>query len=163
MGVIVIGPAVDGEHTGGIADSQHLLSRELPVDIARQRCQIGKAGNMLLSVENRLLQMGNAPALGNVELKQLRQLRRGLSGGGILPGAEGREQFPRLVEREVAVHHGGKAHTANGGQRYAVLPPHILRQIPITVPQAAPYFLQRIGPATVFIGAFPVVAAGGDG
>ncbi len=48
-------------------------TRQLPMDIAGQRCHIGDPRDMLLFFKNRLVQMGNAPPLGDIETEQLHQ------------------------------------------------------------------------------------------
>ena len=60
---------VNGEHTGGLANAQGLLAGELPVNIT---CQSGHEVNlphMLFALQHGLIQMGNAPSLGNVVLE----------------------------------------------------------------------------------------------
>jgi hypothetical protein len=42
-------------------------------------------------VQDRLPEVRNAPALGNVELEEFGELRSGLAGDGVAPGAEGDE------------------------------------------------------------------------
>ena len=90
--------------------------------------------------------MGNAPALGNVEVEQFRELRGGLGSDGILPGAEGSKQIPFLVKGQIAVHHTGNAHGCdtfpvfNAGQgRF----------------QPCPNLIQVISPDSVFVSAGP--------
>ena len=36
-GIVYVVLAVNGEHAGGIANAEHLLTRQLPVHIARKR------------------------------------------------------------------------------------------------------------------------------
>ena len=50
---------------------------------------MGDTRNVLFTVEDRMVQMGNAPALGDVEAEPLRQFRSSLFGDRVLPGAEG--------------------------------------------------------------------------
>ena len=66
--------------------------------ITCQGGDVGDPGNMGLTVQDSLIQMGNAPALRNVKAKEGGQFLRGLSRDGILPGAEGRKEIPVLVE-----------------------------------------------------------------
>ena len=65
------------------------------MDVARQGGEKGDVAHMLLPVEDGLVQMGNAPALGNVEVEPLAQILGGLPGGGVAPGAEGGQQRRR--------------------------------------------------------------------
>ena len=57
--------------------------------ITRQGGDVSDTVNMLLAIQHRLIQMGNGPALGDIEAEKLRQLCSGLSCDGVLPGAEG--------------------------------------------------------------------------
>ena len=96
-------------HAGRFADAQHLFPGKLPVHIALQRGQIADILYMLLLIQNRLVQMGDAPSLGNIEFKQLCQLYRSLLRNGISPGTEGHHQLSRLIKGHVAMHHGAEA------------------------------------------------------
>ena len=48
---------------------------------------------MVFAVQDSLVQMGNAPALGNIEMEGFRQRLGGLTGNVISPCTEGNEQF----------------------------------------------------------------------
>ena len=104
------GIAVDGEHAAGIADAQDVDAGEAVVDISRQGGDMGHLAYVGFAVQNGLIEMGRAPALGNVEGKRLRQLRRRRSGGGVAPGAERGEQVPVPVKGQIPVHHAGDPH-----------------------------------------------------
>ena len=64
---------IDREHAGRIADADDLFPCQLPVHIARQRRKKPDILYVLLSVQNRLPQMRDAPPLRNVITEQLRQ------------------------------------------------------------------------------------------
>ena len=160
--VKVHGLAVNGEHAAGLAYAHDLLTGELPVDVTRQGGQEGDILHMLLAVQYRLMQVGDGPALGDVEGKQLRQLRRRLARHGVAPGAEGRQQLAAL-EGQIAVHHARHAHSRHCGQQSAVFLLHVRRQLGIGVLHAVPYGLQGVGPYAVFVLVLPGVAAGGHG
>ena len=81
----IIGLAVDGEHTRGFANAQHLLSRQLPMNIAGQRGQMADISHVEFLVQYRLIKVCNAPALRNVELEQIRKFLGCQSGHGITP------------------------------------------------------------------------------
>ena len=74
---------------------------------------MGDLRHMGFPVQHRLIQMSDGPALGDIEVKGLRQLSGGLGGDGILPGPEGHQQIPVLVKDQIAVHHGGDTHGGN--------------------------------------------------
>ena len=112
-GIVIPGLTVDGEHSGGFANTQGVHAGEHIVDVARQGGHMGDLRHMGFPVQHRLIQMGDGPALGDIEVKDLRQLPGGLGGDGILPGPEGHQQIPVLVKGQVAVHHGGDTHGGN--------------------------------------------------
>ena len=115
--------------------------------------------DMRFLVQYGLVEVGNAPALGNAELKQVREFLRGLPGHGVAPGAEGREQMVVLVEREVAVHHPTEADGANGLERDAVLLMDFGVEPAIAFLQACPNIFEVIGPHAVFVAVFPLIAS----
>ena len=121
------------------------------MDIRGQGGDVGHLGHVGLAVEDGLVQVGNAPPLGHVELKQLRQPFRRVGGDGVLPGAEGDQQVPVLVKGQVAVHHAGNS---GGGQVLPVL------QLGQHLAQALPGVGQVIGPDALVIGALPLKVAG---
>ena len=147
----VAGGAVDGEHTGGLAHAHHVFSGEHIVDIGGQGGDVGDLADMGLAVQDGLIEVGDAPTLGHVELKELCELLRRIGGDGILPGAEGHQQVPVLVKGQVAVHHAGDA---GGGQTLPVL------QLGEYLTQAPPGIGQVIGPDAVIIGALPLKVPG---
>ena len=115
---------------------------------------------MLLPVQNRLIQVGNAPALRNVIGKEPGQFLCGFCGGRVSPCTEGSQLVTLLIKREVAVHHAGDPNRSHLLQFYPLRLPHILHQFPIATLQSAPDLLQIIGPDPVFITVFPIVPAG---
>ena len=119
------------------------------MDVPRQRGKKVQPGQVLLPVENGLIQMGHAPPLGNVEAQERGQLLGRRTGDGVAPGAEGHQQVPRPVKGQVAVHHGGDADAAHGGQRQAEFALHIGGQRRIGGLQPVENFLLRIGPDPV--------------
>ena len=118
---------------------------------------MGHPGNMLLSVQDRLIEMGGAPPLGHVEAESGRERFRRCAGHGVLPGAEGRQQVPVPVKGQVSMHHGGDAH--GFGPQFSC----IRLQCFHGRPEARPGFLQGIGPDAVFQSALPGVVPGGHG
>ena len=152
-GIVIAGFAVNGEHTGGLAHADGVDAGEHKVDIACQGCDVGNLRHMGLPVQHGLIQVGDGPALGNIEPEGLRQLRGGLGGDGILPGTEGHQQLPVLVKSQVAVHHGGNAHGGN------ILPVLKTRHSGL---QALPDLLQAVGPHAVFKAGLPGVVTGGN-
>ena len=62
---------VIGEHAGGFSDAHDMIAGKQIVDMTAQGGQPGNVLDMRLFVEDRLVQMGNAPALRNVKTEQL--------------------------------------------------------------------------------------------
>ena len=149
--VPVAGGAVDGEHAGGLAHAHHVFPGEHIVDIGGQGGDVGDLADVSLAVQNGLIQVGDAPPLGHVELEQLGELLRRVGGDGVLPGAEGHQQVPVLVKGQIAVHHAGDT---GGGQALPVL------QLAEHLAQALPGVGQVIGPDAVVIGALPLKVPG---
>ena len=115
---------------------------------------------MFLPVQNRLIQVGNAPALRNVIGKEPGQFLCGFSGGRVSPRTEGSQLVSLLIKGEVAVHHAGDPNRSHLLQFYPLRLLHILHQFPIATLQSAPDLLQIIGPDSVFVAIFPVVSTG---
>ena len=131
--------------------------------VARQRGDKGHVGHVVLAVEDGLVQVGNGPALGNVEVEPLAENLSGLPGGGVAPGAEGGQQLALMAEGEVAVHHGGEAHGGHTGQLHPVAGFHVGGQVGVGILQPGPHVLQGVGPVAALIAVLPAVVAGGDG
>ena len=114
--------AVDGEHAGGLPYADGVFAREQEMHIARQRCDVRDLADMVFSVQNRLIQVRDRPALRDVEAERLRELCGGLSGHGVLPCPERRQQVPVLVKGEIAVHHARDAHRRDLARQLAEIP-----------------------------------------
>ena len=130
-------------------------------------CQGGEEGHILhvrLPVEHGLVEMSNAPPLGNVERKPGGEgFGRGL-GGGVSPGAEGCQQASVLVKGQITVHHGRNAQRSHLGEGFPVLFPVVPFQVAVGILNTCPHILQMIGPVSAFKAVFPVMgAAGQDG
>ena len=162
-GIVIIGLAVDGEHSACFAHAQHLFAGQLPMYIACQRGEKRDLLYMVFPVQHRLLQMRNAPALRNVKAEAFRQLLGGRARNGVAPGAEGCQLLPILVKGQIAVHHGRNAHGGNVFQRQAVGVFHIGCHVGIGLLQPLPHLAHGIGPQAVFIMVFPCVIARGQG
>ena len=163
IGVVIQFFAVDGEHAAGLADTQGVFAGEDLVNVARQGGQVGEPGQVVLLFQHGLVQMGDAPALGDVEIKQRRQLLRRFAGHGVAPGAEFRQRLPILVEGQIAVHHGADAHGPHGGEGRAEFFLHVALEVRKAMPHAVLYVFHGVGPHAVQQAVFPFVAAGGDG
>ena len=154
---------VDGEHAGGLADAHHLFAGELEMNVTRQSGEEGNVLYMAFLVQNGLVQVGDAPALGNVEIQRVAELGRRLAGDGVAPGAEGRQLVAVLVKGQVTMHHGGNADGPHLGKGDAQLLLHIPLQVGVAVLNAVRHSLHGIGPDAVHQLIFPLVGAGGNG
>ena len=126
--VKVTGHAVNGEHTRGLAHAHAVLPGEPPVYVSGQSSQVGELLYMALAEPYGPVQVGDAPALGDVEPEALCQQGGLLLGDGIAPGAELRKLPALPVKGQVAVHHGRDAKGAQGAQLCAEFRPCVLRK-----------------------------------
>ena len=121
------------------------------MDIARERGDVGDVFDVGFAVQDGLIQVRSGPALRDVEAEGLGQLVRGLAGHGVLPGAEGREQVPVLVEGQIAVHHAGDAHGRDLARQLA--------EVADRRAQTLLHILHVVCPHAVFQTAFPGIVA----
>ena len=112
--------AVHREHAGAVANAKHAFTRQPNMQVAGERREKRDGANVRFLVQHCLIQVRNAPALRNVKVKAFRERFRRRSGRCVAPGAKRREQAVVLVEREVAMHHGGNAHCADARERLAI-------------------------------------------
>ena len=133
------------------------------MDITRQGGQVVNVRHMLFAVQHRLIQVGDGPALGNIEAQQLSQLGSGGTGHGVAPGAEFTDLLAILVKGQVAVHHRRHAEGSDLGQFHIVLGLHVRRHVGISVLNAGPHIVQVVGPHAVLQAVLPGVIAGSDG
>ena len=118
---------------------------------------------MRLLVQNGLIQVGNAPSLGNVEVQHLAQLGGCFAGDGVAPGAKRCQLVSVLVKGKIAVHHAGDANGAYFGQRNAEFFQDILLQLGVAVLNACGHRLHGVGPDAVCQLILPFVSARGNG
>ena len=76
---------------------------------------------MSFFVQYRLMEVGDSPALEDVELEQFSEFPGCLVGAGVPPGMERDEQMIILIEGQMAVHHADEADGTNGFERCGVL------------------------------------------
>ena len=131
------------------------MAGQLPVHIACQRGKKVQLGQMLFFVQHSLVQVGNAPALGDVEAERRSQLLGRCAGDGVAPGAERHQQFAVGIKGQVAVHHGGNANAAHLGQGAAVFLLYIGGKGGVSTLQALPDLFQWVGPDAVVQLVFP--------
>ncbi len=144
--VVVVDLAINREHARGFANAHHLLPRQFPVDVARERGQVPDVFNMQFLVQYRLIKVRNAPALWNIELEQIGEFLRCLPSDCVAPCAERREQVASLIKCHVAVHHAAKADGANGFERGVVLFRNLFAEIAIAFLQARPNIFDAVCP-----------------
>ena len=160
--IIIAYSTINGEHTAGLAHAHGLHAGQLPVNVACQGGQVSNILHMLFAVEHGLIQVRNAPALGNVEAQQLSQFSCSRAGHGVAPGAETCQLLAVLIKGQIAMHHGGHAKAGQLGQLGAKLGLHVLLQVGISILYAGPGFLQGVGPHAVHQRILPGVVAGCD-
>ena len=112
---------------------------------------------MRLFVEYSLIEMGNAPALGDVEIESLRKPVSGFFGHGVAPSPERDKQIISTVKGQVAVHHCRYSHSRRRGQLYAEFFLNVLHKVCKASLQTAFYSLVGVSPDTVCKLVLPVV------
>ena len=148
-GVPVTAARVDREHSRGLAHAHLVFAGELPVDVAGQRGEVGDPRHVRLLLQDRLVQVGDAPALRHGEVEERRQLGAGLAGDVVPPGAERHQQLPLDVQGYVPVHHPAQAHGRDGLQLQGVAGAHVLDERRVAGGQALPDVLHVVRPDAV--------------
>ena len=120
-GVPVAGARVDGKHARRLADANRVLAGEAPVDVAGQRGEVGDPWHVRLLLQDRLVEVGDGPALRHGEVEQRGQLGARLAGDVVAPRTERHEEPSLGVEGHVPVHHRADAHGRDGLQLERVL------------------------------------------
>ena len=150
---------IDREHTGSLSHTKHLLSRELPVDITcqcRKECHVFY---MRFLIQNCLIEMGNAPSLGNMIREKLCQFVRSLFCDRISPGTERHQKRIVFVKCHIAVHHGAESHGSQTFDSYTILGFYIFHKASVTILQPHMNLIQAVCPDTIHIIVFPVMAS----
>ena len=133
------------------------------VDISGESGDMCDPADVLLAVQNGLIQMCDAPPLGDVEAEECGQLSCRCLGGGVAPRAEGHKEVIVGIKREIAVHHARDADRTKGGQIKTVTRADILLQCGVTRLDTRVDILKGIGKISIFVLVFPFKAAGGNG
>ena len=160
--IVILRAAVNGEHTGSVADSLDASSGELPVDIRLQRCDIVDIFYMLFFVQDSLIKMGDTPSLGNIVMEKLHQFLRRLPGNIVSPCTERNHQLPCLIKRHISVHHGADAESSQACQFYAVKLSDIVSHGFVAALKAFVDILQAVGPYPVLITVLPLIISRRD-
>ena len=154
--------AVDREHAAGIPDAEDLLAGELLVHVAGQGRQVGQPTDVFLAVQDRLVEVRDAPPVRDVAAELRAEPLGRPARVRVAPGAERREQRTVGVERQVAVHHRRHTEGADRGQLDPVASPHVVGQGREALLQPCPDGVQRVRPHPVHELVLPVVAADGE-
>ena len=157
--VLVIACHINGENSRSLAYANGIFSAEHEMDIACKGRYFLGSGNIFLFVEHRLIEMCAAPALGNVEIKQLGKLCRSLFGGGVSPCPERSEKSSVFIKCHDTVHHGGNAHCAVGLGANAVFLLYVRQERSIAGANAVMDIIKGICPVAVFKAVLPLVSA----
>src|SRR5690554_3795626 len=120
------------------------------MDIACQGGLIADSFDMGFLVQYRLIEVGNAPTMGNVELEQFSEGRGSLRGRGVSPCTKRDEKISVLIECHITVHHGAEANGTNRLQRSVVILENLLAKLPITLLQACPDIFETVRPDAIF-------------
>ena len=107
--------------------------------------------------------MGDAPSLGDIEVKYRNQLLAGFFRHRISPGTERYQKFTFCIKRHIAVHHATESQCSQSSQLFTVFCLHIVCQALVTPLQSFPDVFQAIGPNIVLQTVLPVVSSHGNG
>src|ERR1700722_3062330 len=110
-------------------------------------------------VQYRLIEVSDAPTMGDIKLEQLSELLCCLRGRGVSPRTKRDKEISVLIECHVTVHHGAKADGANRPQRDTVILQNLLAQRPVTLLQTCPNIFEPIRPVAIFVPFFPIKAS----
>ena len=161
-GVVVLRRRIDREHARGVTHTEHAQPGQLLVHVPGQCVQACHPRDVGLLVEDRLVEVGDRPAQRDGEVKQVGELGGRALGARVAPGPKWDQQLPRIVERQVAVHHRGHPERAQGGGAHPVPLLRIGAHQGDAGLHARPDVLQRVGPRAVDELVLPGVAAGGE-
>ena len=118
--------------------------------------------NVILTVQNRLIKVRNAPSLRNVEVQGFCKLRRCFFRDRISPCSERNQKLVIFIKRKIPMHHSGKTDSAEFLDRNAILVFYILLEISVTLGKSVPDRLFRIGPDPVKKLVLPFLASRSD-
>src|SRR5271169_1939490 len=99
---------------------------------------------MRFLVQYRLIEVSDAPTMGNVKLEQFSEFLCCLGGRGVSPRTKRDQEISVLIECHITVHHGAEADGTNSPQRNVVILQNLLAQLPITLLQACPNIFEEI-------------------
>ena len=157
--VIISGCHINREHTGSIANSQHFLSRHLPVNVSCKCRHIGNVLYMICIIQDCLIQMCDTPSQRNIILEQINQNLCCCTCITIPPGCKWRQQISLLIKCHISVHHRAEADCSKLFNHNSIFFLHILCQISVAISQTCPDIIERIRPDTIFETIFPTVTS----
>ena len=115
---------------------------------------------MLFSVQDRLIQMCDAPSLRDIVLEKLQKFLRSFSCDIVSPGTERNQKLSTLIKWHISMHHGTDSKCTDTCQLYSIFLLNILYQIAVASLQTVSDIIQRVGPYTVFVAVLPLIASG---
>jgi hypothetical protein len=117
---------------------------------------------MLLFIQDGLIEVSNAPSLGDIVFKKIRKQGRGFTGEIVPPGPEGSQLSVFLVNHNISMHHAAESDGLHIFQGDSILFQNIFFQVAERILNTRPDIIQVIGPDSINEGVFPVVSARGD-
>ena len=147
--VPVAGKRIDREHARGLAHAHDMLAGQQPVNVTGQGGEPGDPGNVGLALEDRLVQVGDAPALGHAEVQRGRQFGTGLPGVRVAPRPERHEELAGRIQGQIAVHHPADPDGGDPLQPRPMAHLNVLGKRGKRVGQAGPNVRHVVGPQPV--------------
>ena len=161
IGVVGDTASADREHARGVADAQHVPSREPAVHVSGEGRDGGDVRNVRLPIAQSLVEVGDRPAQRDVHPERLGELGRRRSRVRVAPRAERSEQPVAGVEREVSVHHRRDPEPDDLGG-LSVARARFPEQLCDCRTHPVPHIVEVVGPQVVLEAVLPREGSGRD-
>ena len=118
---------------------------------------------MRFLVQHSLIQMGNAPSLWNMILKQLCKLLTGLFCHSISPGTERHQKLSGFIKRHITMHHSAESNGCKFFHRNTIFSLYIFYHVLIAFLNPCPDCFLTVSPDVVHQLIFPLMTSGRNG
>src|SRR5437868_4579161 len=119
---------------------------------------MSNVGDVGFLVQYCLIEVCNTPALGDIELEQIRKFLCRLGGHGVTPCPKRGKQFSVLIEGQITMHHSAEANSTGRLEGDPILFKDLTLERAVASLQAGPDVFEVVCPDTAFEAVFPVIA-----
>ena len=132
------------------------------MDESRECREVRDARDMRFVSKDRLIEMSDAPSLGDIESECIGQLIGGFFRDRVSPCPERNEETAFGIECHISVHHGAYADGTDSGERLAEPGLIVVLEISVTVLKTVSDRVERVGPdlSAVFVDQFVLPCVG---